>query len=116
MASYANISADQGADFQVSVNVEDANGDALDLTDYSLYGQVRRTYKSETAVDFNISTSGNPVNGTIYLELTAQQTSSMKSGRYVYDIYAVNESNNTTVKILEGVLELIPSVTKDIGS
>lgn len=115
MASYANISADQGADFQISIDIEDANGDPLNLETYDLYGQVRRTYKSESAVDFAVSTVGDPALGSITIELTSTQTSAMKAGRYVYDVYANNRVTNQAVKVVEGVLELIPSVTRNIG-
>mgnify|MGYP001112647252 CR=1 FL=1 len=115
MASYANISADQGADFQTSLELEDGNGDRVDLTDYSIYGQIRRTYKSSVAEDFQI-TIADALNGVIRIELNSTQTSGMKSGRYVYDVYAVDSSLSKTVKLLEGIFELIPSVTKDIGS
>jgi hypothetical protein len=113
MASYANISADQGADFQVSVDIEDANGDPLNLSDYELYGQVRRTYKSENYVDFNITEAANPALGSISIKLSAAQTSTMKAGRYVYDVYAVNAGISQTIKVMEGMLEIVPSVTKD---
>jgi len=115
MASYANISADQGADFQSSLELEDTNGDRLDLSSYSIYGQIRRTYKSSTAENFNVTIT-DAANGVISIELTAAQTAGMKSGRYVYDVYAVDGVSEKTVKLLEGIFELIPSVTKDIGS
>jgi len=114
MASYANISADQGADFQTILELEDANGDPLDLTEYNLYGQIRRTYKSANAVDFTI-VKYNATGGVIRVKLTSEQTASMKSGRYVYDIYSINtEISNSRIKLLEGIFELIPSVTKII--
>jgi hypothetical protein len=116
MASYANISADQGADFQISIDIEDANGDALDLTLYELRGQVRRTYKSENAVDFVIGVAADPTSGSISIRLLPEQTSEMKSGRYVYDVYAYKTSNSQALKVLEGILEVIPSVTKNVGS
>ena len=115
MASYANISADQGADFQTSLELEDSNSDRLDLSEYSIYGQIRRTYKSATAENFQITIS-DALNGVILIELTSAQTAAMKSGRYIYDIYATDETLNKTVKLLEGIFEIIPSVTKDIGS
>lgn len=114
MASYANLSADQGADFQISIDIEDANGDPLDLTNYALYGQVRRTYKSDNAYDFTIEIDDDPATGTIAIQLLASQTKSMKSGRYVYDIYAHDTITNEVIKVLEGILELVPSVTKNI--
>lgn len=112
MASYANVSADQGADFQTILELEDANGDPLDLTEYNLYGQIRRTYKSTNAVDFTIVKS-NALGGVIRVELTSEQTANMKSGRYVYDIYAFDDDLNKTMKLLEGIFEIIPSVSKE---
>lgn len=116
MASYANLTADQGADFQISIDIEDANGDPLDLTDYDLYGQVRRTYKSDSAVDFTVLVSGDATLGSISIQLSATQTEAMKSGRYVYDVYAQNTSTNQVIKVIEGMLEVVPAVTRNIGS
>lgn len=112
MASYANLSADQGADFQISIDIEDANSDPLDLTNYALYGQVRRTYKSDNAVDFTINKDNDPTTGTIAIQLLASQTISMKSGRYVYDVYAHNTVTDQVIKVLEGILEIVPAVTR----
>lgn len=111
MASYSNISADQGADFQTSLELEDSNGDRVDLSDYVVYGQIRRTYKSATAEDFQV-TIVDAANGAILIELSSTQTAGMKSGRYVYDVYATDESINKTLKLLEGIFELVPSVTQ----
>lgn len=113
MASYANLSADQGADFQVSVEIEDSNGDLLNLTGYTVSGQIRRTYKSTNYVSFNISQSANPALGSISIQLTDEQTKNMKAGRYVYDVYAINTIAEKTIKVLEGIIEIIPSVTKN---
>ena len=114
MASYANISADQGADLQIPVTIEDVNGDPLDLSNYNLYGQVRRTYKSENAVDFTVNKAADATTGEITVLLTATQTEAMKSGRYVYDVYAKNTGTNQVIKVIEGMLELVPAVTKSV--
>lgn len=111
MASYANISADQGATFQTTLEVEDFQGDPLDLTNYHLYGQIRRTYKSDVAENFVITVS-DPISGIIVIELTNEQTAKMKSGRYVYDVYGTDNNLQKTIKLLEGIFELVPSVTK----
>lgn len=111
MASYANISADQGASFYTTLEVENMKGDPLDLSNYQLYGQIRRTYKSDVAENFIITVT-DPTSGIIAIELTDEQTSGMKSGRYVYDVYGVDGNLEKTIKLLEGIFELIPSVTK----
>lgn len=115
MASYANISADQGADFQTSLELENINGDRVNLTNYTVYGQIRRTYKSSTAENFTVTIT-DALAGAITIELTSTQTAAMKSGRYVYDVYADDEVAGKTIKLLEGIFELIPSVTKNSGS
>jgi hypothetical protein len=113
MASYANISADQGASFQTILELEDSLGDPIDVTDYNIYGEIRRTYKSLSSTSFIIIKLSSA--GVIKIELDHTQTVAMKPGRYVYDIYAMNtEVSNSRIKLLEGIFELIPSVTKII--
>jgi len=111
MASYANLYVDQGSDYSTYVFVEDSNGDALDLSSINVTGQVRRTYQSETAYDFTV-TKTDTINGQINLALDAQTTGSMFRGRYVYDVYAEDTIGDTHFKILEGILEVIPRVTR----
>ena len=51
MAVYSNLTVDQGTDFTMSVDVTDTDGDALNLTGFTVAGQVRRSYFSTTAVN-----------------------------------------------------------------
>ena len=112
MASYANLIVDQGADFETTVVLEDESSDPIDLTGYALTGQIRRTYKSSTATNFTLANQGMPTNGVILLRLPGSVSAAMKSGRYVYDVYANNSVQNKTYKVLEGMLEIVPSVTR----
>jgi len=111
MASYANLYVDQGSDYSTHVFVEDSNGDALDLSSITVTGQVRRTYQSETAHDFTV-TKTDTINGQIRIELNSATTAAMTRGRYVYDVYAEDTIGDTHFKILEGILEIIPRVTR----
>ena len=43
MAVYANLTVDQGASFSANIDVVDNDGDALNLTGYSIAGQLRKT-------------------------------------------------------------------------
>lgn len=110
MAIYANLTVDQGTDFDASVDVTDANGLGVDLTTYTYFGQVRKTYNSLTAVDFTITLDPNAPYSLI-ISLSADQTNAMKPGRYVYDVEVVSPTNQVT-RVLEGQLELTPSVTR----
>jgi len=111
MASYANLFVDQGSDFSTNLIVEDSNRDPLDLTDLTLSGQVRRTYQSETSFDFILS-KADVFGGEILIELDNETTASMKQGRYVYDIFATDSITENTFKIIEGILEIVPRVTR----
>lgn len=111
MASYANLIVDQGADFETVITLEDERFDPINLTSYVVTGQIRRTYKSATAVDFVINIQ-NAMGGVIEIKLPNERSAAMKFGRYVYDIYAHNESNGKNYKVVEGMLEIVPSVTR----
>ena len=49
MAIIANLYIDQGTDFTITVDVTDAAGDVLDLTNYTALAQMRKTYSSSSA-------------------------------------------------------------------
>ena len=111
MATYANLFVDQGSDFQTSVILEDSAGDPLDLTELSFQGQIRRTPQSDTAFDFEIINS-ETIAGGIVLRLSNTISSDMSPGRYVYDVFAVDSGFGTRFKVLEGLVEIIPRVTR----
>ena len=110
MAVYSNITVDQGTDFTASVDVTDADGDALNLTGFTVQGQVRRSYYSSTAVNLTCAVS-NATTGIITFSLSAVQSDAMKPGRYVYDI-EIKSGANVKTRVLEGQLEIMPGVTK----
>ena len=110
MAVYSNLTVDQGTDFTMSVDVTDTDGDALNLTWFTVAGQVRRSYFSTTAVNFTCAVS-NATSGIITVSLSGTQSDAMKAGRYVYDVEITN-AGGTKTRVLEGQLEIMPAVTK----
>ena len=110
MAVYSNLTVDQGTDFTMSVDVTDTDGDALNLTGFTVAGQVRRSYFSTTAVNFTCAVS-NATSGIITFSLSGTQSDAMKAGRYVYDVEITN-AGGTKTRVLEGQLEIMPAVTK----
>lgn len=109
MATKANITIDQGTTFSTTLNLTDENGDILNLSGYTANSQIRKWYTSSNAVSF--TTTVNTDVGTIELSLTANQTSSMTAGRYVYDV-EIKDSANTVSRIVEGIVTVTPEVTK----
>ena len=110
MAIYSNLNVDQGTSFNVTVELEDANGDSFDLDGYTVSAQIRKTYSSLTSVDFTAEIS-NAADGKITLSLSDTQTSSLKAGRYVYDVEVVSEGGVVS-RVLEGQVEVFPGVTR----
>ena len=110
MANVSNLAIDQGTTFSVTITVTDDTGSARDLTNHTARSQMRRSYytSANTAFTTNVSRA---VAGTITLDLTNNQTSALKAGRYVYDVELV--SNTSTVeRIVEGIVTIYPEATK----
>lgn len=109
MAQVQNLYIDQGTTFSLSIIVSDQNGDPKDLTDYTAAAQMRRSYYTNTAIDFTADVS-LPDDGEVTISLTAEETTAIKAGRYVYDIEISSESE--TIRVLEGIIVINPEVTK----
>jgi len=109
MATVQNIYIDQGSTFTLSLNVTDQFGDIKDLSDYTVTGQIRKSYYSSTAVDFDAEAS-LPLEGEITISLTSTQTNNLKAGRYVYDVEIASELE--TIRVVEGIVVVNPGVTR----
>jgi hypothetical protein len=109
MATVQNIYIDQGSTFTLSLNVTDQFGDIKDLSDYTVTGQIRKSYYSSTAVDFDAEAS-LPLEGEITISLTSTQTNNLKAGRYVYDVEIASEVE--TIRVIEGIVVVNPGVTR----
>jgi hypothetical protein len=110
MATKANLVIDQGATYEVTLDLTDENGDILNLAGYTANSQMRKWYTSSNSISF--SSSVNTVAGTITLSLTAGQTANLTAGRYVYDVEVTEAVGNTTSRIIEGIVTVTPNVTR----
>lgn len=109
MAQIQNIYIDQGTTFSLSLVVNDQNGDPKDLSDYTVAAQLRKSYYTNTSINFTAAVS-LPEDGEVTISLTAIQTSAIKAGRYVYDIEITGDGE--TLRVLEGIVVINPEVTK----
>ena len=110
MASISNIFIDQGATFTTTVTVTDANGDAVNLSGYSVAAQIRKTFLSSTATSFT-ATISNASSGEITISLSPTQTTALEAGRFVYDVL-ITASGGTKTRVVEGQVTVNPSVTR----
>jgi len=112
MATKANISIDQGTTFSTQIDLTDENDDPIDLSAYTANGQVRRWYSSsDPSATFVANTGTNTAAGILTLSLSANQTSNLEYGRYVYDV-KLTDASNTITRIVEGIVTVTPRVTR----
>ena len=106
---YADIVMNQGETFVVNVTVNNLNNTAYDLTGSSFASQMKNSYYSTDKIDVHCGLKANS-NNIINLTLSAQETSNINPGVYVYDVNATNTSN-TVIRLLEGTITVTPRVT-----
>lgn len=109
MATKANLVVDQGSTFSTDLTLTDENGDPLILDGYTANSQIRKWYTSSNAAA-TFTTSVNNQIGSITLSLTANQTSNLVAGRYVYDVEI--SSGSEVSRIVEGIVTVTPQVTR----
>lgn len=109
MATKANLVIDQGSTYSVNLDLTDENGDVIDLSGYTANSQIRKWYTSSTAAAV-FTTAVNAASGELTLSLTANQTSNLVAGRYVYDVEL--DQGGVISRIVEGIITVTPQVTK----
>ncbi len=117
MATYKDLSFDEGNDFSYDITLTDENGDAIDLTGYTFYMTVK-SKKSNSDEDsiFKITVSSipSPELGIVTIPVTRDDTLNVPPGIYPYDIkYKTGSDSVRTVLI--GNFQLIQGVTDDLG-
>lgn len=113
MAAYVELYMDQGATFTSIVTLsDDVSNLTINSSGFLVTSQMRRSYYSANAsanITCNVTNAGL---GEITMSLTANQTSALKAGRYLFDMQAKDPSTNNIIRILEGIVTVNPRVTK----
>jgi hypothetical protein len=108
MATKANLVIDQGTTFSTIITVADAEGVALDLSNYTGAAQMRRHYSSTNSTSFVVTVANS---GTVTLSLSANATANIPYGRYVYDCEITSNAAIVT-RVQEGIVTVTPEVTR----
>ena len=116
MAQYEELTIDQGSDVTIELHLVDKNDTAKNLTGHTLTAKLKKNYNSSDS-DTTAFTAliNNVAGGIASISLTNTQTNALKPGRYVYDaeLSFLDSAENTIVeRILEGRIQVTPSVTK----
>jgi len=106
-----NLTINCGADFSETLELESTSSNSLiNLTNYTAYAQMRKHAGSTSFVTFSTSILLPATSGSINISLTAQQTSEIKPGRYVYDI--IIENSGIRTRVVEGMVLVREGVTQ----
>ena len=112
MAAIANLTIDQGATFSSDVTVKDSNDNAFNLTGYTASAKMAKGFQStKTRTAITCTVAADATTGVITLSLTADQTSDLEDGRYVYDLEILQTSSSTVTRVIEGIITVRPQVT-----
>ena len=108
MAIKNNLVIDQGADFIHNIYLLDQNGDPFNITGYTANAQVRKTFTSTSFKTIDVEVGDE--NGLVSLSMNSYTTSLLTETRYVYDVLL--HSNNVTSRLVEGIIQVNPDVTR----
>lgn len=107
-----NLVVNAGSDFTQTFTLEgSADNSAFDLTVYTVTAQIRKWAGSSTSVSFEATKQNPNTLGKILLKLTAEQTSSLKPGRYVYDV-VITDLYDVKNRVIEGMVLVREGVTR----
>ena len=111
MAMTAYLDIDQGSDFSAVIDLENDNGTPMDLSNTQIYSQFRKSYNSSTAYNFTCEIIDS-INGKFALRLPGITSSSIRPGRYLYDVEVLNTLANKKSRVVEGIVTINPEITK----
>lgn len=116
-----NFNVDQGSDFSVEISLLDPNDEPIDISNAQIIGQVRKTASSKTIEAVFTIVPIDLTIGQFTLILTAEESSKMKCmpsyfaqrsiAQFAYDV-EVHFNNGKVTRILQGVLNVSPEVTR----
>jgi hypothetical protein len=105
----SNLVIDKGSDFSQNFTLSETGGNLKNLVGYSGTSHLRKTPTSSTYSQFILEFVDRQ-QGIVNLSMPSNITSSLKSGRHVYDILLIGP-NNTRSIVLEGMVTVRPGIS-----
>jgi len=115
MTTRANLYVDQGIDFVIALELETDDGSEFPITDQQFFCQVRKMYSSTVAFEAELEVVVNGVSNELNLFIDPDDTKDVKPGKYQYDLI-MRKFNGDTLKLLEGLLFILPTITRLEGT
>lgn len=110
MASIVNLFVDQGSDYTLTLTVKDDNGNATDITGYTVEAYFQKWTGSNTVYKFT-PTVTDATNGKLQIKLSGSVSDDIPSGRYNYDVVINNSEQDITRRVIQGQVTLSPTAS-----
>jgi hypothetical protein len=111
MASFLELSCDQGTDFTVNLDLTNDDGSTINVTNYTFSSSIRKSYYSSNVTANLTVTVANAASGNVVLSMNAATTANIRAGRYLYDIKMVR-ADSTKSRVVEGIITVFPQITQ----
>jgi len=109
MTTRANIYVDQGTDFSTFLNLSTETG-VYDITSQQFECDVRKVFSSYSVFSPTFTVEPGNEMGVVEMTIPSTVTANVEPGKYQYDVLMTTGS--TKEKILEGLMFILPTVTK----
>lgn len=108
---YAELTINQGATFEETIDLENDDGTPINLANTSFSAQIRKSYYSTNpTANITVDIVAPAANGQVRLSISAANTANIRAGRYLYDLKMVTAAN-VTIRVVEGIVTVTPQVT-----
>ena len=104
-----NITIEKRATFSFETTFTQADSSALDLTNRTLSGEIRRNFDNALEATFTIEKT-NAAGGIATISLTKAQTAALTENDCTYDVFA-DHTDGTTLKLLTGSVTIVKNIT-----
>lgn len=116
MARYEEFSIDKGSDVAIELHLQAEDGSVKNLNGHTAAAKMKKSFNSDSdnTFDFTAVIADPATQGIITLIMNNSVTSTLKAGRYVYDVeISHNDSDGDTLieRVLEGRIHVTPNVT-----
>jgi hypothetical protein len=113
MAEYVELFIDQGSDFSTTININDDNTNLpQNVAGCIITSSLRRSLLSANAsANLEIAITDG-ANGEFMIAMAGATSAALRPGPYLFDVKLRDDHFGTNSRLIEGVIFLIPSVTK----
>ena len=98
-----NLVINTSADFSENFELTQSGGDSTDLTGFAGTCHMRKIPESSSHIGFGVSFTDR-VNGKIKISMASTVTSTLKPGRYVYDLMLIRPNSQKLIAVEGTVL------------